>query len=48
MQEELKQLKKTFYRKNNILILSTNKGVVDTNFCVKNSCGGLILSKIWL
>lgn len=42
----LKNLKKTTFNKNVIIILSTNKGIM-TNFeACKNSIGGRIISKI--
>lgn len=45
---KLKEIKKTFYRKNNILILSTSNGILTTNEAIKKKTGGVILSKVWL
>lgn len=43
---KLKTLKNTFHKKNNLLILSTNKGVITSYEAVKYKIGGLLLSKI--
>ena len=44
---KLKKLKKTFFRKNSILIISTNSGILTSKDAVVKNTGGLILSKIW-
>lgn len=44
---KLNLLKKMVFKKNWILILSTNKGIITSTKAVKLKVGGLIIAKIW-
>jgi ribosomal protein S8 len=44
---KLKNLKKSFFRKNSIFIISTNKGVLTTKEAVSLKTGGLLLTNIF-
>lgn len=43
----LKNLKKISYKNNWILILSTNKGLLNNFDAIQKKTGGLLLAKIW-
>jgi len=43
----LKDLKKVSLKHNWILLLSTNKGLMNNFDAIKNNTGGLVLAKIW-